>query len=101
MLTNLCLYAEISCGSPLNLSNTNLLWDRKSTPGSVAMYECMDGFYQESGTNISTCSLSGQWGEISVKCKGRVTVHVSLYVIVSILIGMLLLLDDLTMHILL
>ena len=76
VFANLCLYAEISCGPPLNFPNTNLLWDRRSTPGSAAMYECVDGFYQESGNNISTCSLSGQWGEVSVKCKGRVIVYI-------------------------
>lgn len=73
--TNSCLCAEISCGPPLTLPLTNLLWDRSSTPGSVVMYECMDGFYQESGNNISSCSLSGEWGKVSVKCKGRVTVY--------------------------
>ncbi|KAM9360266.1 sushi domain-containing protein 1 isoform 1-T1 [Symphorus nematophorus] len=62
---------EISCGPPLNLSHTNLLWDRTSRPGSVVLYECMDGFYQESGNNISTCSLTGEWGEVSVKCKAK------------------------------
>lgn len=34
----------------------------------------MNGFYQESGNNISTCSQSGEWGKVSVRCKGRVTV---------------------------
>ncbi|XP_078106235.1 sushi domain-containing protein 1 isoform X4 [Sander vitreus] len=62
---------EISCGPPLTLPNTNLLWDRTSRPGSVVLYECMDGYYQESGNNISTCLLSGQWGEVSVKCKAK------------------------------
>ncbi|XP_038559512.1 sushi domain-containing protein 1 isoform X2 [Micropterus salmoides] len=62
---------EISCGHPLNLPHTNLLWDRTSRPGSVALYECMDGFYQESGNNISTCLLSGKWGEVSVQCKAK------------------------------
>ncbi|XP_035851018.1 sushi domain-containing protein 1 isoform X3 [Sander lucioperca] len=62
---------EISCGPPSTLPNTNLLWDRTSRPGSVVLYECMDGFYQESGNNISTCLLSGQWGEVSVKCKAK------------------------------
>ncbi|XP_061586435.1 sushi domain-containing protein 1 isoform X2 [Cololabis saira] len=62
---------EIRCGPPLYLPNTNLLWDRRSTRGSVALYECMDGFYQESGNNFSTCSLSGEWGEVSLKCKAK------------------------------
>ncbi|XP_060893220.1 sushi domain-containing protein 1 isoform X4 [Labrus mixtus] len=60
---------EIRCGPPLKLPHTNLLWDGSSTPGSVVLYECMDGFYQESGHNVSSCLLSGEWGEVSVKCK--------------------------------
>ncbi|XP_078027057.1 sushi domain-containing protein 1 isoform X2 [Epinephelus lanceolatus] len=62
---------EISCGPPLTLPHTNLLWDGTSRPGSMVVYECMDGFYQESGNNISTCLQSGQWGEVSVKCKAK------------------------------
>ncbi|XP_070821352.1 sushi domain-containing protein 1 isoform X1 [Chaetodon trifascialis] len=62
---------EISCGPPLNLPHTNLLWDYTSRLGSVVLYECMDGFYQESGNNISTCLQSGEWGEVSVKCKAK------------------------------
>ncbi|XP_044054083.1 sushi domain-containing protein 1 isoform X3 [Siniperca chuatsi] len=62
---------EISCGPPLKLPHNKLLWDRTSRPGSVALYECMDGFYQESGNNISTCLLSGEWEKVSVKCKAK------------------------------
>lgn len=71
---NSCLYAEISCGPPLSPPYTNLLWDHTSRPGSMVLYECMDGFYLQSGNNISICSISGVWGEVSVKCKGKVTV---------------------------
>ncbi|XP_068167610.1 sushi domain-containing protein 1 isoform X3 [Antennarius striatus] len=62
---------EISCGPPLNLPHTNLLWDGTSRLGSVVLYECVAGFYQESENNMSTCLLSGQWGEVSVKCKAN------------------------------
>ncbi|XP_068461497.1 sushi domain-containing protein 1 isoform X2 [Clinocottus analis] len=62
---------EISCGRPLTLPHTNLRWDRTSRPGSVALYECMDGFYHMDGNNISTCLLSGQWGKVSVTCKAE------------------------------
>ncbi|XP_067458670.1 sushi domain-containing protein 1 isoform X4 [Thunnus thynnus] len=62
---------EISCGPPLTLPHTNLLWDRTSRPGSVVLYECMEGFYQESGNGISTCLTSGEWGKVSVKCKAK------------------------------
>ncbi|XP_037632671.1 sushi domain-containing protein 1 isoform X3 [Sebastes umbrosus] len=62
---------EVSCGPPLTLTHTNLRWDGTSRPGSVVLYECTEGFYQERETNISTCLLSGQWGEVSVKCKAK------------------------------
>lgn len=68
------LCAEITCGPPLYLPHTNLLWDGTSRPGSVVMYECMDGFHQESGSNKSTCLRSGEWGKVSVKCQGTVIV---------------------------
>ncbi|XP_042344375.1 sushi domain-containing protein 1 isoform X3 [Plectropomus leopardus] len=62
---------EISCGPPLTLPHTNLLWDGTSRPGSVVLYECMDGFYHWKGNNISTCLQSGQWGKVSAKCKAK------------------------------
>uniref|UniRef100_A0A147B6G9 Sushi domain containing 1 n=1 Tax=Fundulus heteroclitus TaxID=8078 RepID=A0A147B6G9_FUNHE len=62
---------EVNCGPPKCLPNTKLLWDGSSAPGSVAKCECLDGFYQESGNNLSTCSQSGLWGEVSVKCKAK------------------------------
>nr|XP_019949285.1 PREDICTED: sushi domain-containing protein 1-like isoform X2 [Paralichthys olivaceus] len=62
---------EINCGPPLIHPHTNPLWNRTSRPGSVVLYECMDGFYPESGNNISVCSLSGEWGEISLKCQAK------------------------------
>uniref|UniRef100_A0A3B3U0V4 Sushi domain containing 1 n=1 Tax=Poecilia latipinna TaxID=48699 RepID=A0A3B3U0V4_9TELE len=66
------LSCQVNCGPPKCLPNTNLLWDGSSTPGSVARCECVDGFYQESGNDLSTCSLSGVWGEVSVKKCGPV-----------------------------
>ncbi|KAK2837695.1 hypothetical protein Q5P01_014907 [Channa striata] len=62
---------EISCGPPLSPPHTNLLWDHTSRPGSMVLYECMDGFYLESGNNMSVCSISGVWGEVSVNCKAK------------------------------
>ncbi|KAM3611282.1 uncharacterized protein V6R79_016076 [Siganus canaliculatus] len=62
---------EINCGSPVSLVHTNLLWDGTSTPGSMVTYECVDGFYLESGNNMSTCLLSGEWGKVSVTCKAK------------------------------
>ncbi|XP_077456852.1 sushi domain-containing protein 1 [Stigmatopora argus] len=60
---------EITCGPPQNLPYTNLLWDNSTKPGSVVLYECMDGFYQEGGDNISTCLTSGEWENVSLNCQ--------------------------------
>lgn len=76
---NSCLCAEISCGPPLNLRNTNPRWDGSSRPGSVVLYECVDGFYPENGTNTSTCLPSGEWGDVSVKCQGRAVISTRLF----------------------
>uniref|UniRef100_A0A3Q2YQ22 Sushi domain containing 1 n=1 Tax=Hippocampus comes TaxID=109280 RepID=A0A3Q2YQ22_HIPCM len=62
---------EMTCGSPQTLPHTNLLWDRSTRPGSVALYECVDGHYQESGDNISTCLTSGEWANVSLRCKAK------------------------------
>ncbi|XP_076020771.1 sushi, von Willebrand factor type A, EGF and pentraxin domain-containing protein 1 [Genypterus blacodes] len=72
------LCQEISCSPPLTPPHTNVLWERGgggggSRAGSVLLYECAEGFYQNSGNARSTCSLSGEWGEVSITCKGRVT----------------------------
>ncbi|XP_063753445.1 sushi domain-containing protein 1 isoform X2 [Eleginops maclovinus] len=62
---------EISCGPPATLPHTHMLWDGSRSPGSVRLYQCMEGFHQEGGNNMSTCLLSGQWGEVSIKCKAE------------------------------
>ncbi|KAI9534302.1 hypothetical protein NQZ68_014710 [Dissostichus eleginoides] len=62
---------EISCGRPPTLPHTHLLWDGSQSLGSVRLYGCKEGFYQEGGNNMSTCLLSGQWGEVSIKCKAK------------------------------
>ncbi|XP_077571944.1 sushi domain-containing protein 1-like isoform X2 [Stigmatopora nigra] len=60
---------EITCGPPQILPYTNLLWNNSTKPGSVVLYECMDGFYQDGGDNISTCLTSGEWENVSLNCQ--------------------------------
>ncbi|XP_037115715.1 sushi domain-containing protein 1 isoform X4 [Syngnathus acus] len=62
---------EITCGPPQTLPHTNLLWNGSVSPGSVVLYECMEGYYQENGDNISTCLTSGEWANVSVNCKAK------------------------------
>ncbi|XP_061673802.1 sushi domain-containing protein 1 isoform X6 [Syngnathoides biaculeatus] len=68
-VTVLC--QEITCGPPKTLPHSTLLWDRSTGPGSVVQYECVDGYYQEGGDNISTCLTSGEWANISLNCKAK------------------------------
>ncbi|XP_045562731.1 sushi domain-containing protein 1 isoform X7 [Salmo salar] len=60
---------ELNCGAPLTLPHTNMLWDNTTVLGSVIEYVCKDGFYQEGGNSLSTCTSSGQWGIVSIICK--------------------------------
>ncbi|XP_061527013.1 LOW QUALITY PROTEIN: sushi domain-containing protein 1 [Phycodurus eques] len=62
---------EITCGPPQTLPHTNLLWERSTSPGSVVLYECVEGYYQEGGDNISTCLTSGEWANLSLNCKAK------------------------------
>ncbi|XP_055017380.1 sushi domain-containing protein 1 isoform X2 [Boleophthalmus pectinirostris] len=58
---------EIRCGLPLTVPNTNLRWDGSTNLGSVVWYECGSGFYPE--REMSACSKTGQWGQVSLICK--------------------------------
>ncbi|XP_049620101.1 sushi domain-containing protein 1 isoform X1 [Syngnathus scovelli] len=62
---------EITCGPPQTLPHTNLLWNGSVSPGSVVLYECVEGYYQENGDNISTCLTSGEWANVSLNCKAK------------------------------
>ncbi|KAJ8006030.1 hypothetical protein DPEC_G00124030 [Dallia pectoralis] len=62
---------EVNCGDPLTLPRVNMLRTNKTGVGSVIEYTCKDGFYQEGGNSISTCTPSGQWGSVSLICKAK------------------------------
>lgn len=64
------LCAEVTCGHPPSYPHTRLQWDASSGLGSVALYQCVGGFYQQGGANVSTCLQSGLWTDVSVQCKG-------------------------------
>ncbi|XP_075879180.1 sushi, von Willebrand factor type A, EGF and pentraxin domain-containing protein 1 isoform X2 [Nelusetta ayraudi] len=62
---------EVTCGHPPSCPHTRLQWDTSSGLGSVALYECVGGFYQQGGANVSTCLQSGLWTNVSVQCKAE------------------------------
>ncbi|XP_039615446.1 sushi domain-containing protein 1 isoform X9 [Polypterus senegalus] len=60
---------EIYCKVPQLIQNANLLWDGSRHPGSLATYQCKEGFYFKGSKNSSICSLRGIWDSISGECK--------------------------------
>ncbi|XP_069094820.1 sushi domain-containing protein 1 isoform X2 [Pleurodeles waltl] len=60
---------EIDCGRPPEIENSKMTVDNNTVFGSKVQYDCVDGFYSESGTNVSTCSEHGIWETPSLSCK--------------------------------
>uniref|UniRef100_A0A8C4XEE9 Sushi domain containing 1 n=1 Tax=Erpetoichthys calabaricus TaxID=27687 RepID=A0A8C4XEE9_ERPCA len=60
---------EIYCKVPHLIQNANLLWDGSRHPGSLASYQCKEGFYFKGSKNFSICNLRGIWDSISGECK--------------------------------
>uniref|UniRef100_A0A3P8YBB6 Sushi domain-containing protein n=1 Tax=Esox lucius TaxID=8010 RepID=A0A3P8YBB6_ESOLU len=65
---------EVNCGPPLTLPHANMQWTNRTGLGSVIEYICKQGFYQAGGNSLSTCTPSGQWGIVSIICKGTVKI---------------------------
>ncbi|XP_038966979.1 sushi domain-containing protein 1 isoform X9 [Rattus norvegicus] len=62
------LCQEISCGSPPEVQNAILVGNHSSSQGSVAHYDCEEGFESPGGKITSVCTDSGSWSEITYAC---------------------------------
>uniref|UniRef100_A0A8C4YYM4 Sushi domain containing 1 n=1 Tax=Gadus morhua TaxID=8049 RepID=A0A8C4YYM4_GADMO len=64
---------ELSCGTPLIVPGTKPLWDGRSSAGSKVLYMCSASYYLESGQvgAVSTCSETGEWGQVPLNCRAR------------------------------
>ncbi|XP_048358574.1 sushi domain-containing protein 1 isoform X2 [Sphaerodactylus townsendi] len=60
---------EIGCGEPLQLPNTDIVWDNTMTLGSIAYYKCKKGFQSVGERNFSQCTVSRKWENITFECK--------------------------------
>lgn len=59
---------EISCGSPPEIQNAILVGNHSSRQGSVAHYDCQEGFESPGGKITSVCTEKGAWSEITYAC---------------------------------
>lgn len=64
--------AEVDCGIPPTIQHAELLWNPRSSLGSVVHYSCQEGFDYVGGNNISVCTEEGVWVKSTLTCTGRV-----------------------------
>ncbi|XP_067458680.1 sushi domain-containing protein 1 isoform X5 [Thunnus thynnus] len=60
----------VDCGQPASPEDTVLLPGTGTTYGSVARFECDEGFLWRSGDNTSVCGADGLWRGATMVCEG-------------------------------
>ena len=57
------------------------MWDGRSSAGSKVLYMCSASYYLESGQvgAVSTCSETGEWGQVPLNCRGTVLIHSTVF----------------------
>lgn len=63
----------VDCGRPASVEGAVLLSVTGTTYGSVAMFECDEGFVRRSGDNSCVCGADGQWTGPTMVCEGNET----------------------------
>ena len=63
----------VDCGQPASPEDTVLLPGTGTTYGSVARFECDEGFLWRSGDNTSVCGADGLWRGATMVCEGNKT----------------------------
>lgn len=70
-LVSFSLPLEIDCGKPLQLPNTDIVWDNTTVLGSKVYYKCKKGFQSVGERNFSQCTITKKWENITFECKGK------------------------------
>ncbi|XP_015271062.1 PREDICTED: sushi domain-containing protein 1 [Gekko japonicus] len=60
---------EIDCGKPLQLPNTDIVWDNTTALGSTVYYKCKKGFQPIGERDFSQCIITKKWENITFECK--------------------------------
>lgn len=63
----------VDCGQPASPEDTVLLSKTGTTYGSVAKFECDEGFLWRRGDNTSVCGADGLWRGPTMVCEGKKT----------------------------
>ncbi|XP_077416384.1 sushi domain-containing protein 1 isoform X5 [Vanacampus margaritifer] len=61
----------VDCGQPTLQEDVVLLSTTGTTFGSVATFDCDDGFLRRSGSNKSLCGADGLWRGLSMICEAK------------------------------
>ncbi|XP_068506176.1 sushi domain-containing protein 1 isoform X3 [Syngnathus scovelli] len=61
----------VDCGVPTSQEDTVLLSATGTTFGSVATFECDEGFRWRNGSNTSLCGADGLWRGLNMNCEAK------------------------------
>ncbi|KAF0033591.1 hypothetical protein F2P81_013657 [Scophthalmus maximus] len=62
---------EINCQQPISKPHSKVLWDGTFHIGSVAHYQCDEGYHTRSLKNYSVCGENGLWEDIDLWCEAK------------------------------
>ena len=60
-------FAEMSCGTPPDVNNTELQF-HSTNYNSKAAYTCIEGYYHANGSLMKTCGREGMWEGEDMVC---------------------------------
>ncbi|KAI1900174.1 hypothetical protein AGOR_G00047290 [Albula goreensis] len=60
---------EIDCGRPILIPHASILWDRNTRMGSIAYYNCDEGYYSVNEKSLSVCGENGLWEDNAMRCE--------------------------------
>ncbi|XP_062873892.1 sushi domain-containing protein 1 [Trichomycterus rosablanca] len=60
---------EVDCGVPPRVPHAVMEWNGSFTVGSVARYECDDGYHSVGAVKVSVCGSNSQWSSIQLHCE--------------------------------
>lgn len=73
------MLSEVDCGSPPALPHTHMLWNKSSRMGTEVIYQCVYGYHNAGGGNMSTCTAAGRWERPPILCQGTVAAFICIF----------------------
>lgn len=66
----ICVNSEVDCGRPPPLHHSDVMWNKSSSLGSVALYVCQTGYQRVGEGNVSICNSNANWSKPDMRCEG-------------------------------